>query len=65
MVGRHHESGRVVGAAAIDCVFVGVLIVVPEGALALIGLADFPVPRRIAQPFFETFELLVGADVEE
>src|SRR3569623_49635 len=65
VVGGHHEPGRVVGTAAVACVFVGVLIIVPKGALAIICLADFPVPRRIAQPFLETFELLAGANVEK
>ena len=65
MIGGHHEPWRVVGAAGVDCVFVGMLIVVPEGALAIIRLVDLPMSRRILQAFFETLELLVGTDMEE
>src|SRR3569623_3477672 len=38
VVGGQHGPGRVVGTAAVDCVVVGVLILVPRGALAMLCL---------------------------
>lgn len=55
VVGRDDELGGPLGAAPGECVLVSHRVVVPVGALVVIGLADFPLLGRVVEPILEAF----------
>ncbi len=64
MVGRNHIPRGVLRARPFHSVLERLDVVRPQLALRVVGLADFPVPRRVIEPLLEALELLLGADVE-
>src|SRR6266436_4961745 len=65
VVGRNDEPGRSVGAAFPQGVLISLHVVIPELALQVVTFTDLPLLSRIVEPFFETNELLVLADVQK
>ena len=52
------------GGGALQGLVEGVEIVVEEGALLVVGVADLPLPVRIVQPLGEAAQLLLLGDHE-
>jgi Carotenoid biosynthesis protein len=65
VIGRYHEPGRVLLAGLFQGVLIGLLVLIPELALPLIGCRTLPVLIRILVALVEPAFLLFFADVQE